>query len=137
MAITPLALNTSTKLYVSAQTPQIYRLTGLNVNQANTDLGSFTGLPALYVVRRLTFNNASATPTLSTVDLRTAAAGAGTAIVSAQALASLTAAATLVDATLAVTTSTQTASSLVVRGVAAAGGAATVDATLVIDVLTP
>lgn len=119
------------------QTPLLYRATALNVNQANTDIGTFTGLPTLYIVRRLTFNNASATPTLATVALRTAAAGAGTAIVTAQALSTLSAASTFVDSTLAVTTATQNSATLVLRAVAAAGVAATVDATLEIEVLVP
>jgi len=122
---------------VAGSYPQIFKLTGLNVNQVNTDIGTFTGLPSLYIVRRLTFYNASATPTLSTVDLRTATGGGGSAIVAAQVLASLSTAATLVDSALAITTSTQSASSLTVRAVAAAGGASTVDCVLVVDVLTP
>jgi hypothetical protein len=115
--------------------PLVYRLTTLNVNQTNTDVGTFSNLPSKYIVRRLTFDNASATPTLSTVSLRTATGGGGTAIVNAQALSSLSATTTFVDSTLAVTTTVQTASSLVVRAVAAAGGAATVDATLEITPL--
>lgn len=116
-------------------TPLLYQLFGLNLNVgANTDIGTFTGLPARYIVRRLTFQNASATPTLSTVDLRTAAGGGGTAIVAAQALASLSTTVIVVDSTLAVS-SVQTASSLIVRAVAAAGVGATVDATLEITPL--
>jgi len=109
--------------------PMIFQLSGLNVNQANTDIGTFTGLPPRYIVRKLYFNNASAAPTLATVDLRTAAAGAGSAIVSAQVLSTLSSAGVVLDSTLALTTA-QTAPSLVVRAVAAAGGAATVDAAL-------
>lgn len=113
----------------------VFCLTGLNINQTATDIGTFTGLPAKYIVRRLTFDNASATPTLSTVSLRTAAAGGGTAIVNAQALVSLNGATVFLDSTLAVTANTQTASSLVLRAVAAAGLASTVDCTLEIEPL--
>lgn len=109
--------------------PMIFRLTGLNVNQANTDLGSFTGLPARYIVRALWFENASATPTLSTISLRTASGGGGSAIINAQALSSLVSSTTLLSATMAIN-AVQTVSSLVLRADVAAGGAATVDATL-------
>ena len=110
----------------------IYRAKGINLNAgANTDSGStFTGLPSRYIVRRLTFDNASGTPTLSTVALRTAASGGGTALVTAQALSTLNATTVLVDSTLAVTTSIQTASILYIRNVAAAGSAMTCDSTL-------
>lgn len=138
MAIQTLILNTSNKLYENFggyPGSIIFRLTGLNINQTNTDIGTFTGLPAKYIVRRLTFDNASATPTLSTVSLRTATAGGGTAIVNAQALVSLNGATVFLDSTLAVTANTQTASSLVLRAVAAAGLASTVDVTLEIEPL--
>lgn len=114
---------------------QILRAKSLNVNQVNTDIGSFTGLPSRYIVRRFTWENCSATPTLATVDLRTAAAGGGTAIVSAQALAALSASTTFLDSTLAVVATVQTASTLTIRGVAAAGGASTCDASLEITPL--
>ena len=87
-----------------------YRLNAVNLNQAATDLGSFTGLPSSYRVTRLTALNASTSLTLATLDLRTAAAGAGSAIVAAQALAALTGAGLLLDATLALTTTIHTAS---------------------------
>lgn len=108
----------------------IYRISGISVNSANTDVGSFTGLPAKYIVRRLTFDNASGTPTLATISLRTAASGGGSAIVSGQALAALNGATVFLDSTLAITTNTQTASTLYLRNVVAAGGAMTCDATL-------
>ncbi len=111
--------------------PIVYRATGLNVNQTNTDIGSFTGLPSRYIVDALYFDNASATPTLSTVSLRTAAGGAGSAIVNAQALISLISSTTLLGATLAIQ-AVQTAPTLTLRAVVAAGGVATVDATLII-----
>jgi hypothetical protein len=115
---------------------KFYRLTAQNVNQTLTDLGSFTGLPASYRVRRLIALNGSISLTLATVDLRTAAAGAGTAIVAAQALSPITGAGLAIDLTLAVTTGIQTASSLVMRAVTAQGAAATCDFLLEIDDLT-
>lgn len=132
-----LVMDATNKRYkcVAGDLPLIYRSKTLNVNQVTTDIGTFTSLPARYVVRRFTVDNCSATPTLSTVDLRTAAAGGGTAVVSAAALSSLSASTTLVDTTLAVTTSVQTASTLTIRSVAAAGGAATCDFTLTVDPL--
>ena len=112
--------------------PLLYRVTSLNVNQTNTDVGTFTGLPAKYIVGALWFDNASATPTLSTISLRTAAGGGGNAIVNLQALSTLTSPTVLLSAVLAITNAIQTASTLVLRSVVAAGQAATVDATLLI-----
>lgn len=115
----------------------IYRVKGVNLNVgANTDSGStFTNLPSRYIVRRLTFENASGTPTLSTVALRTASGGGGTAIVTAQALSTLSASTTLVDSALAVTTTVQTSQTLYLRDVAAAGSAMTADAALEVEPL--
>ena len=129
------ATNNRARCVTFAAPTQIFRATGLNVNQTNTDIGSFTNLPSRYIVRRLTVDNASATPTLSTVSLRTATGGAGTAIVNAQALSGLTAATTFLDSVLAVTTSVQTTSTLTIRAVAAAGAPATCDFTLEITPL--
>jgi len=125
-----IVLDTANKRYKCISTPLIFRTKALNVNQTNTDIGSFAGLPARYIVRRFTVDNASATPTLSTIALRTATGGGGTAIVTAQALSTLSAATTFIDATLAVTTSAQTASTLTIRAVAAAGTTSTCDFTL-------
>lgn len=113
-----------------------YQLTGLNVNQTGADIGTFTGLPSKYAVRRLTLFDASTSLTLATLDLRTAAAGAGNAVVAAFALAALTAASKFIDATLAITADYQTAASLIVRAVTAQGGAATVSAVLEIEDLS-
>lgn len=113
-----------------------FRLTGVNLNQTATDLGSFTGLPASYVVRRLTALNGSTSLTLATLDLRTAAAGAGTAIAATAALAAITGAAIAADVTLAITTGIQTASSLVARVVTGQGAPATCDLILEIADLT-
>jgi hypothetical protein len=108
----------------------IYRATAISVNSANTDVGTFTGLPSKYIVRRLTFDNASGTPTLATISLRTAASGSGSAIVSGQALAGLSSTAIFLDSTLAISTNTQTANTLYLRNVVAAGSGITCDATL-------
>jgi hypothetical protein len=113
-----------------------YRVNAVNLNQIATDLTPFTGLPAAYRVRRLTVLNASTSLTLATLDLRTAAAGAGVAIVAAQALATLTGSGLAFDATLAVTTGIQTVASLIPRVVTSQGGAATCDLILEIEDLT-
>lgn len=125
------ATNKRYKCSAAAGIPLVYRATGVNLNAgANTDSGStFTNLPAKYLILHLFFDNASGTPTLSTMALRTASGGGGTAIVTAQALTTLSAANITVDSVLAVTT-TQTAATLYLRNVAAAGGVMTADATL-------
>lgn len=125
-----LAIDTANKRYKCVSANLLFRAKTLNVNQANTDIATISGLPSRYVVRRMTWENCTATPTLATVDLRTAASGGGSAIVSASALATLSATTTYLDSTLAVTTTVQTSSTLTVRGVAAAGGAATCDTTI-------
>ena len=115
-----------------------YVLTGLNVNAAATDIGTFTGLPTKYRVIRCALFDASASLTLATVDLRTAAGGAGTALVAAFAAIALTASTKFVDATLAAiaTTDYQNNSSLVLRCVTAQGAAATISAMLEIEDLS-
>lgn len=125
----------SSKVMMSGNSPIIFRAKGLNVNQVTTDIGSFTGLPSRYIPRRFSVDNCSATPTLATIDLRTATGGAGSAVVVASPLSSLTASTTIFDATLAITTTVQTASTLTIRSVAAAGSTATCDFTLVVDPL--
>lgn len=117
---------------INASLTLIYRAKGINLNAgANTDVTpTITGLPARYIVRRVTFENASGTPTLATIALRTASGGGGTAIVTAQALSSLNATTVYLDGTLAVTSTVLTADTLTFRNVAAAGGAMTVDATV-------
>ena len=102
-----------------------YKLTGVTLNSALTDVGTFSGLPAKYRVMRLTAYDTSTSLTLATIDLRTAASGGGTAIVSAGVLSALTTATKFVDLALAVTSDYQTASSLILRNVTAQGGAAT------------
>lgn len=109
---------------------QQQRLTGLNVNSANTDVGTFLNMPSKYRVVRLTLYDASTSLTTATIDLRTTTGGGGTAIVSAFAPTALTAASKFADATLAVTADYQTAATLTFRNVAAQGATATVSALL-------
>jgi hypothetical protein len=117
----------------AAQT--VFRATGVNLNAGvNTDVATITGLPARYIVRRIIFENSSGTPTLATISVRTASGGGGTAVVNAQALASLNASTVYLDATLAVST-VLTASSLTLRNIAVAGSAMTVTCTVIIDPL--
>jgi hypothetical protein len=101
----------------------------ISANSAATDVGSFVGLPTKYRINKLTIFDASTSLTLATVDLRDAAAGAGNAIVAAQALAALTAANLFLDATLAIT-SQQSAATLFLRNVTAQGAPATISAVL-------
>lgn len=115
---------------LSASIPLVYRATGVNLNSLNTDVATFSNLPSKYIVRRFTGNNASVSLTLATVDLRTAAGGAGTAIISAGALTALTGASKFIDLTLAVTGDTQTAPTLTIRNVTPQGAAVTADFTL-------
>lgn len=113
-----------------------FLITGISLNAAVTDVGMFTGLPAKYRISKLTGFDTSTSLTLATVDLRTAAAGAGTAIIAAYALAGLTAATKQVDCTLAVTTDYQTAATLYLRNITPQGGAATASFLLEIMDLT-
>ncbi len=113
-----------------------YKITAINLNSALTDVGSFTGLPAKYRVMRLMGYDTSTSLTLATVDLRTATAGGGTAVVSAYALSGLSAATKFADATLAVTADYQTVGTLTLRNVTAQGGAATASFLLEIMDLT-
>lgn len=110
----------------SSEKTREFIITGINVNSAATDVGTFSGLPAKYRVLRLTPFDASISLTTATVDLRTATGGGGTAIVAAQALSPCTAATKFADLTLAVTADYQTVGSLTVRNVTAQGAAATV-----------
>lgn len=111
-------------MFASIRTRE-YVITGVNVNSAATDVGTFSNLPAKYRVVRLQPFDASISLTTATVDLRTATGGGGTAIVSAQALSPCTAATKFTDLTLAVTADYQTTGTLTVRNVTAQGSAAT------------
>lgn len=116
---------------VAADLPLVYRAKAVNINAgANTDAVTVTGLPARYIVRRISFENASGTPTLATVGIFTGTGGTGTTVVTAQALSTLSATTISLDAALATTTTVLTSTSLTVRNIASAGGAMTVDITI-------
>lgn len=91
-----------------------YFATGLHINQAATDIASFTGLPAKYIVNSFKLYDASATPIAGTLGLRNAAAGGGSAIVADTTVPSLTAATVVLAMTLAIT-DYQTVSTLYLR----------------------
>lgn len=112
-------------------------LTGLNINQTNTDIGTITGLPAKYRVRKVSFFDASADLTLSlaTVGLFTAAAGAGSGLVALALIQALTGATKITDMTV-VGTDYQTAATLYLRVGVTNGAAATVSAAVEIEDLT-
>ncbi len=113
-----------------------YILTSVNVNSLNTDVGTFSGLPAKYIIRRLTAFDASTGLTLAAIDLRTAPGGGGTTLVNGFVLSALTGATSYVDCTLATAAATtyQAAASLFVRNTIAQGGAATITLELEIEV---
>lgn len=115
-----------------------FQITGVNVNSAAADVGTFSGLPTKWRLMRITVFEASANLTLATIDVRTATGGGGTALVSAFSMATLTATTKYVDATLAAagTTDYQTTTILTVRNVTAQGGAATVSILLEIQDLS-
>lgn len=134
-----LVVDTVNKRYkcISADVTLVYRSKIVNINAgALTDAATITGMPARYIVRRVTFDNASSTPTLSTVGVFTGTGGTGTTVVTAQALSSMNASTVLVDVPLAITTTVLTSSSLVIRNIAAAGTAMTVDVTIEVTPLT-
>lgn len=138
MGLNALNLNTTSKLYESGGSPSVrFTLTGVNVNALNTDVGTFTGLPAKYIVRRVTVYDASGALTLAALDLRTTTGGGGIALITAFVLSAIAGITSYVDATLATaaTTVVQTAASLVVRCVIAQGSAATVSIDLDVEVL--
>lgn len=115
-----------------------YILTGVDVNSAGADVGTFTGLPAKYIIRKLTAFDASTGLTLAAIDLRTASGGGGTTLVNGFVLSALTGATSYVDCTLATAAATtyQTGTSLFVRNTIAQGGAATISLCLEIEVLS-
>lgn len=134
-----LVMDATNKRYkcISADLPLLYRSKTVSINAgANTDAATITGLPARYIVRRITFENASSTPTLATVGVFTGAGGTGTTVVTAQALSSLNAVTVFLDATLAISTTVLTSSSLTIRNIVAAGSAMTVDVTIEVTPLT-
>lgn len=101
-------------------------LRSVNLNSAATDVKTALRLPTNYRVRKVTVTNASISLTTCTYSLRTAAAGAGTAIVSAQGLAALTTNVKVTESTIA-STDRQSATTLYLRNDTAQGAAATAD----------
>jgi len=120
-------------------TKQFIKITQLvNVNSANTDVATITGLPSKYRVIRFTGYDASISLTTATLSLFTGAGGTGTALVSAQSLAALTSAPVYSDITLAAaaTGQYQTATTLYIRNVVAQGAAATASFLLEVEDLS-
>jgi hypothetical protein len=110
---------------------KVFLARDINVNSV-ADAFIFTGLPPKYIIRRLTLYGASTNLTTAAIELRTASAGGGTALVAPFSLAALTALAKFIDATLAAITGTdyRTENSLYLRNSTAQGSAATVSARL-------
>lgn len=113
---------------------QFIRQTLVNLNSAVTDVATLT-LPASYVIIALRLYAASTSLTTATLDLRTAAGGAGTALASAASLSGATTAAKVISVALqaVATTDSLTTTTLYLRNVTAQGGAAT--ATIELEIL--
>lgn len=109
----------------------------LNVNNANTDILSWSGLPAKLRIRKIEVLDPVGTLTLATLSAYTALAAGGTLLVSAFALSALTTG-LILDATLAgaIANTVITSGLVVLRNVTAAGGAATISAVLEYEDLT-
>lgn len=109
-----------------------YKATGITINSAGTDVATFTGLPAKYLVTgfRVFDSSVNLGSSSATVGVFTATGGGGTTIVTAAVLTALTAAAKVLGMTIAVTTNYQTAATLYVRNVIAHGSPATVSVQL-------
>lgn len=110
-------------------------LPALNLNSANTDVGTFVNLPAKYALIRLIAFDASTSLTLATFSLRTASGGGGTGLIVAAALSGLVAATDTTQPAFAVT-AYQTAASLFIRNITPQGGAATASFSLEVMDLT-
>jgi hypothetical protein len=101
-----------------------------SVQTATTDIATIT-MPATayagagYLPIRFFAYGASTSLTLATVDLRTAAGGGGSAIISAQPLSALTGGSLMVALTLALATTIQTATTLTIRCVTGQAAPAT------------
>lgn len=108
----------------------------LNLNSAGSD-NAVTITASKYIVRKVILTNASVDLSggLATVGVFTAAAGAGTTIVTAGIVTALTGSTKYIDMTIALTTDVLTASTLYIRNVLANGSAATVDVYIMGDVL--
>jgi len=107
----------------------MYKVSGVNINSAASDVATISNLPSKYRVVRMMVTNPSTSLAVSaaTLSLFTGTGGSGTAVVSGQLLTALSATTKFSDLTLALTTDTLTSSTLTVRNVLAHGSAATVD----------
>jgi len=123
-----------TDAFGSATNPTGLAATGINANSVGAET-TITGLPAKYIIRKISFYGTSAGLTIAAFDVRTAASGGGTALVSGYVLSALTGSTKYTDATLAsaALTDVQTASSLFVRNTIAQGSAATVSVVIEIQ----
>lgn len=99
---------------------------GVDVNQSNTDVTTFTGLPSKYAVTRFWSIANTGVATSATVALRTASGGGGDAVVANVALASLSSSDAIQQHTVAIQ-SQLTGATLYVRVTTPAGVAAAVD----------
>lgn len=115
-------------------------ITGVSINAAATDVGTFSGMPAKWRLRKMTVYDASADLSLSsaTLGLYTGPGATGSALAALAALTALTSANKTADMTLASVAGTdyQTGSSLYIRCGVAHGSAATVTVAIEIEDLT-
>jgi len=113
-----------------------YVVTGLDVNVGATDIGSFAGLPAKYLVQDFYVFDASTTPLgAAVVVLRTAAAGGGSALATAPVAVGMTSPSVTASGA-PLQAAYVTASTLYLRTVSPNGAALTVSAVLTIVDLT-
>ena len=110
-------------------------VTGVNVNNANTDASTFTGLPSRYrvVSFRVGDPSTSLSTTSATVGLKTAASGGGDFVVNESGLTALGAATDTGALTVNTGDVLRTASTLYLRNYVAHGSAATISALLTIE----
>lgn len=113
-----------TTITATSTADRIIAATNLNMNSANTDVYTFTGLPSKYRIVRFTAYDASISLTTATVGLFTGAGGTGTAIVSNAVMSALTGPTIINDRTLA-STARRTEATLYIRVGTAQGAAAT------------
>ena len=109
-----------------ATTVKSFHTLNVDVNQANTDVATFGGLPSKYAVNRLWGYSKTGTPTSATIGLFTAASGGGTTLVTTVDLGALTASESVKQFILT-TPDAFTGSTLYLHTTVAAGAAATVN----------
>ncbi len=109
-----------------------FQVVALNINAVADN--AIIGLPAKYRVSKILFHDTSATLAVSiaVIGLFTAAAGAGTNLVTSV-VTGLTSAAVMVSQTLAADTVYQTANTLYLRPTTAHGSAATINVTIFVE----